>query len=326
MKPLSKYTYSQALTATEDHNLPILQRVEMLMEIATGLHKKAEAPEEITDAIRLYERALELCPKDEELMAARLHARKASALQMYPSEDTEWLQQSKKDFERALPTLKTQGELAELAEVQMNFGLLLQTLADSGQAKLTDAMLLYQESLHVFTKEKYPAEYVILQNNLATAYLSLPFTDERARIKEALAVQSYRAALEAVTIEEHPKEYAMLQNNLGNALQYAASGHPIENGFLALAAYDEALKVRNAKDSPLSYANTICNKANCFCNLPDDPAEPEKGNPKYLEAARQLYKEAREIFFRHGEASKVTLIDDCLRTLSSELQSTGMQN
>ena len=81
----------------------------------------------------------------------------------------------------------------------------------------------------------------------------------------------------------------MLQNNLGNALQYVSSSHTVENNLRALDAYDEALKVRTRETSPLEYANTISNKANCLWNLPDDPEHPEAGNRANLTQANAYY-------------------------------------
>jgi hypothetical protein len=97
-----------------------------------------------------------------------------------------------------------------------------------------------------------------------------------------------------VNLIDHPSEYAMLQNNLGNALQYASSSHAPENILRALEAYDEALKVRRRDSTPLEYANTIANKANCLWNLPDDPEHPERGNRANLVGAKACYVEARE--------------------------------
>ena len=53
----------------------------------------------------------------------------------------------------------------------------------------------------------------------------MPFTDERGKMREALAVQAFEEGLKVVNLIDHPSEYAMLQNNLGNALQYASSSH-----------------------------------------------------------------------------------------------------
>ena len=153
----------------------------------------------------------------------------------------------------------------------MNIGLVLQSLAGMRRAKITDAISAYQRALRTFDRPRIPKEFAILQNNLATAFLSIPFTDERAKMREALAVQAFEEGLRVVNIVDHPTEYAMLQNNLGNALQYVSSSHAVENNLRALDAYDEALKVRTRGTTPLEYANTIANKANCLLNLADDP-------------------------------------------------------
>ena len=117
-------------------------------------------------------------------------------------------------------------------------------------------------------------------------------------MREALAVQAFEEGLKVVNLIDHPSEYAMLQNNLGNALQYASSSHALENNLRALDAYDEALKVRTRETTPLEYANTISNKANCLWNLPDDPDHPEAGNRTNLtQAQRLLPRGARDL---HG--------------------------
>ena len=166
-------------------------------------------------------------------------------------------------------------------------------------------------------------EFAILQNNLATAFLSIPFSDERAKMREALAVQCFEEGLKVVNLVDHPTEYAMLQNNLGNALQYASSSHAVENNLRALAAYDEALKVRTRSTTPLEYANTIANKANCLWNLPDDPEDPEGGNPSNLAKARDYYEEAGGIFAEHGEMDRSRIVFEAMAEISTELCEAG---
>lgn len=201
----------------------------------------------------------------------------------------------------------------------MNLGLILQSLAGVGKARITDAISAYQRSLRTFDRVAFPKEYAILQNNLATAFLSIPFTDERAKMREALAVQAFEEGLKVVNLVDHPTEYAMLQNNLGNALQYASSSHVLENNLRAIEAYDEALKIRDRGTTPLEYANTISNKANCLWNLPDDVGDPTSGNRKNISAARGLYVEAREIFSAAGEQSKARIVAEALDQIDREL-------
>jgi tetratricopeptide (TPR) repeat protein len=143
-------------------------------------------------------------------------------------------------------------------------------------------------------------------------------------MREALAVQCFEEGLKAVNLIDHPTEYAMLQNNLGNALQYASSSHAVENNIRALAAYDEALKVRTKATTPLEYANTIANKANCLCNLPDDLENPEAGNPRNLASARGYYEEAGRIFAERGEIERSRIVFEAAAEIASNLEGVGM--
>jgi tetratricopeptide (TPR) repeat protein len=130
----------------------------------------------------------------------------------------------------------------------------MQALTGLGRGPHHDAISAYHRALRTFTREAYPQEYSVLHNNLAIAYLSMPATDERGRMREALAVQSFEEVLKVISLIDHPSEYAMINNNLGNALQYASSSHVLENNLRALAAYDEALKgAQSAR-----YAAGIC--------------------------------------------------------------------
>ncbi len=316
---VADHQYQQALATVEAEDVSLEDKVQMLMEIAMGLQQKPKGPQQLLDAVKLYERAIELCPANETLVAARLQARKATALQMIPSHEADYLLEAQICLETAVVTLEQQGSPEEAAEAQMNYGLVLQSLAGMHRAPITDAINAYQRSLRTFTREAFPAEYTILHNNLASAYLSIPMTDERSKMREALAVQSFEAALEVVTLVDNPSEYAMLQNNLGNALQYASSSHGVENNLRALDAYDEALKVRTETDTPQEYANTISNKANCLRNLPDDPEQPEKGNRQRLGEARNLYQRAQALFRSYGETPKVEMLDEVLAEIAAEM-------
>lgn len=316
---LEDHQFAQALAAVDDDSIALEERVEMLMEIAMGLQQKPKTPQQLLDAITLYDRAIELCPQDELLVIARLQARQATALQIVPDSKPDYLLRAQVCLEAALPVLELEGIPAETAEAQMNYGVVLQSLNSIGLAPIQQAINAYQRALRIFTREAYPTEFAILHNNLAAAFLSMPITDERSKMREALAVQSFEAALEVVTLVDNPREYAMLQNNLGNALQYASSAHALENNQRALHAYDEALKVRTETDAPLEFANTLANKGNCLRNLPDDPDHPSKGNRTHLAEAKLLYGKAQALFSHYGEAAKADLLSDIIAEISAEL-------
>jgi len=308
-----------SLAAAEDESATPGERAEMLMEMAMGLQHRPKSPEQLRAAVELYDRALGLCPEDERLLRARITARKGTALQAIPEQGTASLEAARAAFETAIPTLIDFGRPEELAEAEMNLGVVIQNLCGAGRARITDAISAYQRALRTFDRTRFPQEFAILQNNLATAFLSMPFTDERGKMREALAVQAFEEGLRVVNMIDHPTEYAMLQNNLGNALQYAASSHSAENNLRALDAYDEALKVRARESAPLEYANTISNRANCLWNLPDDLEHPEKGNPGNLRQARAAYADAREIFMAHGDLERARIVAEAVDQIGREI-------
>jgi tetratricopeptide (TPR) repeat protein len=315
-----------ALSAADAEAASPEERAEMLMEIAIGLQFKPRSADELQAAIELYDRAIEICPGTHVLLAARIRARKATALQAMPESGTASLERARDTLNAAMPDLRAHGAAEEHAEGEMNLGLILHNLASANKARMTDAIAAYQRSLRTFDRVKFPTEFAILQNNLATAFLSIPFTDERSKMREALAVQAFEEGLRVVNLIDNPAEYAMLQNNLGNALQYASSSHAVENNLRALEAYDEALKVRSRETMPLEYANTISNKANCLLNLPDDVGDPGSGNPKNLRAARALYGEAREIFNAAGELDKARIVAEAVDHIERETLSVIPDN
>ncbi len=309
-----------ALAAAAAESASLQEKVDMLMEIAMGLQIRPKSPDDLHAAITLYEEALRLLGPEFYLERARITARMGTALQAVPDESGDYLLKARDAYEGVRKVLIDHGGAEEVAELEMNLGLVLQSLAAQGLAPITEAISAYQRALRTFDAKAHPKEYAILQNNLATAFLSIPFTDERAKMREALAVQSFEEGLKVVDMIEHPSEYAMLQNNLGNALQYASSSHAVENNLRALEAYDEALKVRTRTTTPLEYANTISNKANCLWNLPDDPEAPEAGNAVNLAAARALYEEAQAIFSERGEADKARIVAEAIRQISAEME------
>lgn len=313
---LAMSQFEAALHAVEVEDASPAEKAEMLMEIAMGLQLKPKSAEQLQLAVQLYEQALALCPPSSRLLEARIRSRLGTALQALPDGGADALHKARACFEQAWPTLQSRGEPTEAAELQLNLGLVLQSLAGLGAARITDAVPCYQRALQVFTRDDYPQEFAILHNNLAIAYLSIPLSDERARMREALAVQSFEEVLKVINLIDHPTEYAMVQNNLGNALQYAASGHPLENNLRALDAYDEALKVRNERDTPLEYANTLANKANVLRNLPDEPLQALPGS--HLAEAVTLLSQALAIFMRTGQRGSAATVEEALAEIGRE--------
>ena len=311
-----------AIAAVESESAPVIEKIEMLIELATGFQQKPKDAEQFWQAIELYRYAIDLS-QDYPLLRARAQAGMGTALRSIPDEGCEWLQQARECYQMALPVLQEHASPEEVAEAEMNLGLVLQSLVPFQQARLVDAIQAYQRALRVFTGDAYPQEFAILQNNIAIAYLSMPLSAEGEDMRQAMAVQSFRQALEWITLIDHPSEYAMLQNNLGNALQYLPSTHPVENNLRALTAYEEALKVRTADATPLEYANTIANKANVLLNLPDDLEHPEAGNEQHLQQVETLFQEAAGIFEQYGQLEQAQAIQQTIEEIRNELSAMG---
>jgi tetratricopeptide (TPR) repeat protein len=322
-KSRTKQQVDAALMAVDDADASDSDKAQMLMEIAMGLQQTPRDPSDLKAAVDLYRRALELVPPGDAIGAARIRARLATALMAIPDGDASMLSEARGEITTALACLTAEGTDAEIAEAEMNLGLIGQTMAGLGLGPIQPAISAYQRALRTFDKVAYPKEFAILQNNLATAFLSVPFSDASGKMREALAVQAFEEGLRVVTLIDHPVEYAMLQNNLGNALQYVSSSHRVENGYRALEAYDEALKVRTRRDMPEAYANTIANKANCLSNLPDDPANPEAGNPRNVTAAIALLREAQGIFTARGVGEKAEAVAEAIAEISALLAPHG---
>ena len=65
---------------------------------------------------------------DDSLLKARIGARLATAQMLLPAEDSSYLQDARASVEAALEVLTAQGNLLEIAEAEMNYGLILQIL------------------------------------------------------------------------------------------------------------------------------------------------------------------------------------------------------
>jgi len=321
MQELTQSQYEAALAAAEDPSASAEERAEMLMEMAMGLQSRPKAPRQLLDAVALYERALTLAEDGAPLLRARIRARMGTALQALPDEDGVYLPRALECLQSAIEILQGQGRPEEAAEALLNIGLVQQALAASGRARIQDAIASYHKALRTFTRETHAPEFALLHNNLAVAYLSIPASDERARMREALAVQSFEEVLKVINVVDNPSEYAMIQNNLGNALQYVSSGHALENNLRALLAYDESLRVRNPHDTPVAYANTIANKANVLRNLPSALQGPDaKSAPADpLAAALSLYREAEQLYRQHGDLERARIVGACARDIDSEM-------
>ncbi len=139
MPPRAHFEVRAALSAIEGEDATLADKVEMLMEMAMGLQTRPKSPAQIRQAVALYEKALELCPADHYMLRGRLHAHFATALQAIPGDDLESLTEARRNLEAARDILKLEGLPQEIAEIEMNLGLVLQSLASVNAAPICDS-------------------------------------------------------------------------------------------------------------------------------------------------------------------------------------------
>ena len=136
-----------ALQMVDQSDASPAEKAEMLMEIALGLQQKPKSKEDLEAALCLYRTAIEQCPQASTLLSARIRARMATAQMAMPSDDSAYLEAARRSLDMALESLSVEGLDAEVAEAEMNLGLVLQNLAAMGKAPIQEAIAAYQRAL-----------------------------------------------------------------------------------------------------------------------------------------------------------------------------------
>ena len=133
----------------------------------------------------------------------------------------------------------------------------------------------YEKALEVYTRDRYPMQYGVTQNNLGTAYGTLAEVEGKAENCRR-AIEAYEEALKVYTHERFPMDYAMTQNNLGNAYGTLAKIEgKAENCRRAIEAYEEALKVYTHERFPMDYAMTQNNLGAAYSTLAEVEGKAE---------------------------------------------------
>jgi len=156
------------------------------------------------------------------------------------------------------------------------------------------AIAAYRNALRVYTEDKLPQDYALLNNNLGNAYSDLaPFSaNPREQIENGIS--AYRNALRVCTEEEQPQAWAATKNGLGNAYLALApfSGNPREQIENAIVAYLNALQVRTEAELPHDWAATNINLGAVYSAL-----APLSANPReQIENAIAAYRNALRVY------------------------------
>ncbi len=155
------------------------------------------------------------------------------------------------------------------------------------------SIAVYSLALQVYTREAFPQNWAMIQNNLGHAY-GARLRGERAENLEK-AITAYELAFQVFTREAFSEQWAATQNNLGNAYGIRLRGERAENIEKAITAYELALRVRTRQTFPDQWAATQNNLGAAYSErLRGERAENiEKAIAAY-ELALQIY--TREAF------------------------------
>lgn len=126
------------------------------------------------------------------------------------------------------------------------------------------AIEYFHRALDIFTSEIQPYAWASIQNNLATAYKSLPGTDDQNIL---LAIPHWNQSLTVLKREDYPIEWANVQCNLGIAYKDLNSGDFVENISLAQAHLLAALEIFTPEVQPSNWAETKNSLGNVFFKL-----------------------------------------------------------
>ena len=139
-------------------------------------------------------------------------------------------------------------------------------LGDRAQ-NLEEAIACYRHALEVYTKQAFPEDWAMAQNNLGTAYGDRISGDRAQNLEEAIAC--FNRALEVYTKESFPEKWAGTQNNLGIAYGRRISGDRAQNLEEAIACYNRALEVCTKEAFPEKHEQTTSNLKEVELRLKD---------------------------------------------------------
>ena len=122
-------------------------------------------------------------------------------------------------YREALDALPREAHPLHYAAAQGNLGAAYADLAALGRGEsfLEWARGAIEEALAIFTFDRFPAQYAMLQNRLGRVHHGTAVAFRRGPGSGDLHLAAYQEALKVYTRESYPVEYASVQLNLGRA-------------------------------------------------------------------------------------------------------------
>jgi CHAT domain-containing protein len=129
---------------------------------------------------------------------------------------------------------------------------------------LEGAIASYTAALIVYTRDAFPEDWAMTQNNLAVAYSHRVKGEKAENIEQSM--ECYQSALCVYTRDTFPEKWAMTQNNVAIAYSNRIRGEKAENIEMAIASYNAALTVYSRDTFPEKWAMTQNNLGNAYSN------------------------------------------------------------
>ena len=144
----------------------------------------------------------------------------------------------------------------------------------------------YVHALEISTREEFPIDWAMIQNNLGVALSHRIQGSRAANIEHGIA--HYHYALEVYTPQEFPKQRAMVQCNLAIAFSDRIEGDAAEN-------IDQAIKHYQQMSSTARFVQMTdpTTKQSRSTELPATPEEGDKGDPMIAASRDDLISVAR---------------------------------
>ncbi|AFY81016.1 CHAT domain-containing protein [Oscillatoria acuminata] len=177
-----------------------------------------------------------------------------------------------------------------------NFANLIQKFTwGSPGNNLEIAIVGYEISLTIFSKNKNPDDWAGLNNNLGNAYIERSNGEPSDNTQRAIA--AYQRTLEVYSRTTFPEEWAMAQYNLGNAYCRSTDKQE-ENLDRSITFFQSALEVYSRNNFPKQWAMTQSNLGNAyFYRITGNRAQD-------IEKAIAAYRFALQVYTRKAYPEK----------------------
>jgi CHAT domain-containing protein len=140
--------------------------------------------------------------------------------------------------------------------------LMLQSPLGNRAINLEIAIIGYEVSATIFTREGFPEQWAEIQSNLAPAYRNRIKGDRADNLEKGIA--ACLGALEVITRQSLPEQWATTQNNLGLLYTDRITGDRTDNIEKSIACYEEALQVVTRSLDPELWGTLQNNLGNAY--------------------------------------------------------------